>query len=226
MNYVRIKILIAEDEEILCNLLRDILEQQGYEVIQTFNGEEAVAQFFKDTEIQLVILDIMMPKLSGWQVLGEIRQVSQVPVILLTALGDSASEIKGLESGANDYISKPFSYEILCARVKAALRSAGYLNGETLQVGCMEIIEKEHQVLIEGKPIVLNHKEYQLLSYMVHNSKIVLDRDRILAAVWGYDYGGTTRTVDTHIKMLRAKLGKAGNYIKTVRGTGYRFTLE
>lgn len=223
---MQIKILVAEDELILCNLLSDILEQQGYTVIKAQDGEEALEHFFKDTEINLIILDVMMPKLDGWQVLSEIRRVSNVPVIMLTALGDSANEVKGLTCGANDYIAKPFSYEILCARIQSVLRTAGYLNEEVLRFGCMEISAQEHTVTIEGKPIALNHKEYQLLSYMVHNSRIVLDRDRILSAVWGYDYGGTTRTVDTHIKMLRQKMGPAGEYIKTVRGTGYRFLVE
>ncbi len=220
------KILVVDDDKMIRNLLCDILRNQKYEVFEAEDGMEAIRIFVEEKDFNLVLLDVMMPEMDGWQVLKEIRAISNVPVIMLTALENDDYEIKGLNNGANDYITKPFSYEVLLARIKAALRSSGFNQDEMIIAGKIEINEIEHKVYVEGEEVILNNKEYQLLTYLIKNQKIAMDRDRILVAVWGYDYEGTARTVDTHIKMIRSKLGVAGDYIRTIRGTGYCFEVH
>lgn len=220
------KILVVDDDKMIRNLLCDILRNQKYEVFEAEDGMEAIRIFVEEKDFNLVLLDVMMPEMDGWQVLKEIRAISNVPVIMLTALENDDYEIKGLNNGANDYITKPFSYEVLLARIKAALRSSGFNQDEMIIAGKIEINEIEHKVYVEGEEVILNNKEYQLLTYLIKNQKIAMDRDRILVAVWGYDYEGTARTVDTHIKMIRSKLGVAGHYIRTIRGTGYCFEVH
>jgi len=220
------KILIADDEQVLRELLSDILEQQGYKVIQTQNGEEALKEFFEEEDIDLVILDILMPKMNGWSVLREIREYSNVPVIMLTALGENKDEVEGFKNGADDYIPKPFSYEVLIARVNAQFRRNNIEQTELLLLGKISVNQLKQKVFVNGKLIQLNNKEYQLLIYLMKNKGIVLNRYQILTAIWGFDYEGNERTVDTHIKMLRAKLENCGEYVKTIRGQGYYFDCE
>lgn len=217
------KILIADDEDVIRNLLKDLLEGQNYEVLLAKDGSEAIDVFFKNSEIHLVILDVMMPKENGWSVLKTIRQYSDVPVLMLTALNDDKSEVYGLENGANDYIAKPFSYEVLMARVKVLLRDVDSRKENGITLGDVSIQTISHKVEVKGKTIYVNNKEFQLLLYLMQNNGRVLTRDQMLNYIWGYDYDGSDRTVDTHIKMLRAKLEECGSYIKTVRGNGYLF---
>jgi len=222
------KILVVDDETVIRKLLCDILQQQGFETVSASNGDEALKIFWSETELSLILLDVMMPVHDGWEVLQLIRQSSNIPVIMLTALDSTADEIKGLGMGADDYISKPFSYALLIARVKTALRKANEndLDEENIECGEMIIDDNLKRVFTKGKEVYLSHKEYQLLMYLLQNQKIVLDRETILTGVWGYDYYGTERTVDTHIKTLRAKLGCCGDYIKTLRGSGYYLECE
>lgn len=217
------KILIADDECVIRELLGDILEKQGYEVIQAKDGEEALELFFDIDDVDLVILDILMPKINGWDVLIEIREYSNVPIIMLTALGEYKDEVEGLTNGADDYIAKPFSYEVLIARVNAQFRRNSIEQTEQIEIGKISINQLRQKVYVDEKNVRLNNKEYQLLIYLVKNKNIVLNRYQILTAIWGFDYEGSERTVDTHIKMLRAKLESCGDYIKTIRGQGYCF---
>lgn len=217
------KILVADDEDVIRELLKDLLESQDYEVLLAKDGNEAIDVFFQNSNINLVILDVMMPKENGWSVLRTIRQYSDVPVLMLTALNDDKNEVFGLENGANDYIAKPFSYEVLMARVKVLLRDLDTKNETGITLGKVEIQTVSHKVIVNDETIYLNNKEFQLLLYLMQNTGRVLTRDQMLNYIWGYDYDGSDRTVDTHIKMLRAKLKECGNYIKTVRGNGYLF---
>lgn len=187
------------------------------------DGEEALDIFWKHSELSLVILDVMMPKLDGIAVLDEIRQRSEIPVLMLTALGDSESELACLKHGASDFVSKPFHYEILVERVKNLLKLTKAQSLDNIQIGILEIDPVGHKVYVNEKEVILNNKEFQLLEFMVHNQNIVLSREKILDRIWGYDYEGDIRTIDTHVKMLRANLEEAGNYIKTIRGIGYSF---
>jgi DNA-binding response OmpR family regulator len=220
------KILIAEDESVLRELLGDILEKQGYEVVLAKDGEEALKLFFDINDIDLVILDVLMPKINGWDVLIEIREYSKVAIIMLTALSEDRNEVMGLSNGADDYITKPFSYEVLIARVNAQFRRNNIDQTEMIFFENISIDQLKQKVYVNEKNIVLNNKEYQLLIYLVKNKGIVLNRYQILTTIWGFDYEGSERTVDTHVKMLRAKLGDCGEYIKTMRGQGYSFELE
>ncbi len=220
------KILIADDEEVLRELLQDILEKEGYQVLSAMDGEEALELFFETEDIDLIILDILMPKMDGWKVLGEIRYYSNVPIIMLTALGTSKDEIEGLNGGADDYIAKPFSYEVLVARVNTQFRRNNIEQTEPMEVGRLSIDQLKQKVFVDNKFIRLNNKEYHLLIYLVKNKGIVLNRYQIVTTIWGYDYEGSERTVDTHVKMLRAKLSLCGDYIKTVRGQGYCFEIN
>lgn len=217
------KILIADDDDIIRNLIKDLLEEQDYEVLIAKDGSEAIDVFFAHQEIDLVILDVMMPKLNGWSVLKEIRQHCDVPVLMLTALSDDKNEVYGLENGANDYISKPFSYEVLMARIKVLLRDVDHRRENGVSLGDITIETASHKVLVNGNEVYVNNKEFQLLLYLMQNNGRVLTRDQMLNYIWGYEYDGSDRTVDTHIKMLRAKLEEYGSYIKTVRGNGYLF---
>lgn len=218
-----VSLLVADDDELLRNLVREIFEEESYKVYDAADGEEALELFWEHSDLSLVILDVMMPKLDGMAVLNEIRNKSEIPVLMLTALGDSASELDCLRHGASDFVSKPFHYGILLERVKNLLRMTKVQDFENITVGILELNRQAHKVFVEGKEVVLNNKEFQLLELLVLNQNIVLTRDKILDRIWGYDYEGDIRTIDTHIKMLRSSLGNAGNYIKTIRGTGYCF---
>ena len=222
----KIKILVVDDEERMQKLLKDFLKMKDYEVLLAGNGEEAIDLFFKEKSIALIILDVMMPKMDGWTVLKTIREHSKVPVIMLTARSEENDELKGFDYGADEYISKPFSPKILVARVEALLRRSGVQKEELLEVGGIVIDEAAHSVSVDGKPVELSFKEYELLQYFVENKGIALSREKILNNVWNYDYFGDARTIDTHVKKLRAKLMDKGEYIKTVWGMGYKFEVE
>ena len=222
----KIKILVVDDEERMQKLLSDFLKMKDYEVLLAGNGEEAIDLFFKEKSIALIILDVMMPKMDGWTALKTIREHSKVPVIMLTARSEESDELKGFDYGADEYISKPFSPKILVARVEALLRRSGVQKEELLEVGGIVIDEAAHSVSVDGKPVELSFKEYELLQYFVENKGIALSREKILNNVWNYDYFGDARTIDTHVKKLRAKLMDKGEYIKTVWGMGYKFEVE
>lgn len=219
---MEVTILIAEDDPFLRGLIRDMLKKESYTVIEAKNGIEALQNFYDNNEIDLIILDVMMPELSGWQVLDEIRMQSDTPIVMLTALGDERNEIQGLHAGADDYITKPFSYPIFMARIKTFLRKIEKNKIATLQ--CCEIMmnKLEHKVYVKEEEVILNNKEYQLLEYFLNNKGLTLTRDMLINQVWGLDFDGESRTLDTNIKTLRAKLQDAGRYIQTIRGTGYR----
>lgn len=218
-----VSILLADDDELLRDLVRDVLEEEGYIVYQAENGEQAVDIFWKHQDISLAVLDIMMPETDGMEVLKEIRLKSDIPVLMLTALGDSTNELNCLRNGANDFVSKPFHYDVLLERIKNLLKLTKNNESEVFEIGAIKMDPLGHKVYVEGEEITLNNKEYQLLELLIHNEKIVLSRETILDRIWGFDYEGDIRTIDTHIKMLRAKLGDAGEYIRTIRGTGYCF---
>ena len=220
----KLKILVVDDESRMRKLVRDFLEKQGYEVLEAADGEEAVDIFFKEKEIALILLDVMMPKMDGWKVLREIRQYSKVPIIMLTARGDERDELLGFNLGVDEYISKPFSPKILVARVDAVLRRSGAASAEeVIEAAGIRIDKTAHQVTIDGRNVELSFKEFELLSYFVENKGIALSREKILNAVWNYDYFGDARTIDTHVKKLRSKMGEKGNLIKTIWGMGYKF---
>ncbi len=220
----KLKIMVVDDEARMRKLVRDFLEKQDYQVIEAENGEKAVDLFFDEKDIALIILDVMMPKMDGWQVTREIRQFSKVPIIMLTARADERDELLGFELGVDEYISKPFSPKILVARVNAVLRRSGKAASEdVIDVAGIRVDKAAHQVTIDGKPIELSFKEFELLQYFVENSGIALSREKILNAVWNYDYFGDARTIDTHVKKLRSKMGEKGEYIRTIWGMGYKF---
>jgi DNA-binding response OmpR family regulator len=223
----RLKILVADDESRMRKLLKDFLTKSGYEVLEAEDGEKAVDLFYSVKDIALIILDVMMPKMDGWMVCQEIRKDSNVPIIMLTAKSSEADELKGFELGVDEYISKPFSPKILVARVEAVLRrSNAALTEEVLQAGCIVIDKSAHQVSVDGENIELSYKEFELLTYFVENAGIALSREKILNNVWNYDYFGDARTIDTHVKKLRSKLGeKGGELIKTIWGMGYKFEV-
>ena len=212
----RLKVLVVDDEERMRKLISDFLKIKGYETVEAGDGEEAIDVFFADKEIALIILDVMMPKMDGWEVLKTVREHSKVPVIMLTARTEETDELKGFEYGADEYISKPFSPKILVARVEAILRRSGVNQDEVVRVGGIEVDKSAHSVKIDGKEIELSFKEYELLLYFIENKGIALSREKILNNVWNYDYFGDARTIDTHVKKLRAKMGTKGDYIKTV----------
>lgn len=220
----KLKVMVVDDEARMRKLVRDFLEKQDYQVIEAENGEKAVDIFFDEKDIALIILDVMMPKMDGWQVTREIRQFSKVPIIMLTARADERDELLGFELGVDEYISKPFSPKILVARVNAVLRRSGKAAAEdVLEVAGIRVDKAAHQVTIDGKPIELSFKEFELLQYFVENNGIALSREKILNAVWNYDYFGDARTIDTHVKKLRSKMGAKGEYIRTIWGMGYKF---
>ncbi|MDD5833561.1 MAG: response regulator transcription factor [Clostridiales bacterium] len=220
------KILIVDDEDRIRKLLRDFLSIKGYECAEAADGEKALEIFFSDRSIGLIILDVMMPKLNGWEVLKTIRETSRIPVIMLTARGEEQDELHGFELGADEYISKPFSPKILTARVDAILRRSHNTDTDILECGGVRLNKSSHTVTADGEPVDLSFKEFELLEYFINNKNIALSRDNILNNVWDYDYFGDSRTIDTHVKKLRAKLGDCGNQIKTVWGMGYKFTEE
>ena len=219
---MEVTILIAEDDPFLRGLIRDMLKKESYTVIEAKNGSEALQIFYENNGIDLIILDVMMPELSGLEVLDEIRMQSETPVVMLTALGDERSEIKGLHAGADDYITKPFSYPIFMARIKTLIRKIEKKKTATLQCGEIKINKLEHKVYVKEEEVILNNKEYQLLEYFMQNKGLTLTRDMLINQVWGLDFEGESRTLDTNIKTLRAKLQDAGRCIRTIRGTGYR----
>ena len=223
----KIKILVVDDESRMRKLVHDFLTREGYAVVEAADGEEALDIFYSDKKISLIVLDVMMPKINGWEVCREIRKISKLPIIMLTAKGDESDELNGFEIGADEYISKPFSPKILVARVTALLRRANKI-GETADIreaGGIVMDKTAHTVAIDGQNIDLSVKEFELLDYFMNNRGIALSRERILDSVWSYDYFGDARTIDTHVKKLRSKMGAKGDYIKTVWGVGYKFEI-
>ena len=221
------KILIVDDESRMRKLIRDFLERENYKIIEAADGVEAMEYFYEQKDISLIILDVMMPRMDGWQVCKEVRQNSKVPIMMLTARAEEQSELKGFELGVDEYISKPFSPKILVARVNALLKRAqNAVTDSTVNAGGIEIDKAAHIVRIDGKMVELSVKEFELLAYFLENQKLALSREKILNNVWNYDYFGDARTIDTHVKKLRSKMGEKGNYIKTVWGMGYKFEVE
>ena len=223
----RLKVLVVDDESRMRKLVRDFLVKKDFEVLEAGDGAEAIDIFFATKDIALVILDVMMPKMDGWQVCREIRSYSQVPIIMLTAKSDERDELLGFELGVDEYISKPFSPKILVARVEASLRrTSGLAADDVIRAGGIEVNKAAHEVTIDGKSIELSYKEFELLTYFMENQGIALSREKILNSVWNYDYFGDARTIDTHVKKLRSKLGAKGDYIKTIWGMGYKFEVD
>ena len=222
-----LKILVVDDESRMRKLVKDFLTKKGFTVIEAGDGEEAVDKFFEVKDIALIILDVMMPKMDGWQVCREIRQYSKVQIIMLTAKSDEKDELQGFDLGVDEYITKPFSPKILVARVEAILRRSNVLAADdTMEAGGIELNKAAHEVLIDGKSVELSYKEFELLAYFMSNQGVALSRERILNNVWNYDYFGDARTIDTHVKKLRSKLGAKGEYIKTIWGMGYKFEVD
>ena len=223
----KLKILVVDDESRMRKLVKDFLEREGHIIIEAADGMEAMDIFYENKDIALIILDVMMPRMDGWQVCREVRALSQVPIIMLTARGEERDELQGFELGVDEYISKPFSPKILVARVNAILKRGRAASSEDLiDAGVIVIDKAAHLVKIDDVPIDLSVKEFELLTYFVENQKMALSREKILNNVWDYDYFGDARTIDTHVKKLRSKLGEKGNYIKTIWGMGYKFEVE
>ena len=222
----KIKILVVDDEARMRKLVKDFLSIKGYQVLEAGDGEEAVDLFFQQKDIALILLDVMMPKMDGWEVVKTIRKYSQVPIIMLTARGEESDELQGFNLGVDEYISKPFSPKILVARVEAILRRSYGGSQDVIDVGDIHIDKTAHQVSVDGKPVDLSYKEFELMTYFAENQGIALSREKILNNVWNYDYFGDARTIDTHVKKLRSKLGEKGEYIKTIWGMGYKFEVS
>ena len=222
-----ITVLVVDDESRMRKLIKDFLRQKEYNVLEAGDGEEALEIFEENkNKIDLILLDVMMPKLDGWSVLRQVRQVSKVPVVMLTARGEEQDELFGFELGVDEYISKPFSPKILVARVQAILNRIKGSENEIKEYGGIAIDALGRVVLVDGKQVEFSLREYELLKYLIENEKIALSRDKILNSVWNYDYYGDSRTIDSHIKKIRHKLGKKGKYIETVRGIGYKFEVK
>ena len=222
----KLKILVVDDESRMRKLVKDFLVRSNFEVLEAEDGEKALDVFYSDPSISLIILDVMMPKVDGWTVCKEIRETSQIPIIMLTAKSTENDELQSFDIGADEYISKPFSPKVLVARVEALLRRSGANAGEdTLEAGGIKVDKVAHIVTIDGKPIELSFKEFELLSYFMENKGIALSREVILNHVWNYDYFGDARTIDTHVKKLRSKMGEKGETIKTIWGMGYKFEV-
>ena len=213
----KMKILVVDDESRMRKLVRDFLEREGFQVLEAGDGMEAMDIFYENRDIALMILDVMMPKMDGWQVCREVRQSSKVPIIMLTARGEERDELQGFSLGVDEYISKPFSPILRRTRDAQAQ--------ETLEAGGIELDKTAHIVKLDGEPVELSYKEFELLTYFMENQGVALSREKILNNVWNYDYFGDARTIDTHVKKLRSKLGDKGNYIKTVWGMGYKFEV-
>ena len=223
----KLKILVVDDESRMRKLVKDFLEREGHIIIEAADGMEAMDIFYENKDIALIILDVMMPRMDGWQVCREVRALSQVPIIMLTARGEERDELQGFELGVDEYISKPFSPKILVARVTAILkRGRAAASEDLIDAGVIVIDKAAHLVKIDDVPIDLSVKEFELLTYFVENQKMALSREKILKNVWDYDYFGDARTIDTNVKKLRSKLGEKGNYIKTIWGMGYKFEVE
>lgn len=222
-----LKILVVDDESRMRKLVKDFLTKKNFQVLEAGNGEEAMDIFYEEKDIALIILDVMMPKMDGWEVCREIRKNSKVPIIMLTARSDERDELLGFDLGVDEYISKPFSPKILVARVEAILRRTGQNNPEdVISAGGIVIDKAAHLATVDGKPMELSFKEFELLTYFLENQGIALSREKILNSVWNYDYFGDARTIDTHVKKLRSKMGDKGEYIKTVWGMGYKFDVD
>ena len=222
-----LKILVVDDESRMRKLVKDFLTKKNFQVLEAGNGEEAMDIFYEEKDIALIILDVMMPKMDGWEVCREIRKNSKVPIIMLTARSDERDELLGFDLEVDEYISKPFSPKILVARVEAILRRTGQSNPEdVLSAGGIVIDKAAHLATVDGNPMELSFKEFELLTYFLENEGIALSREKILNSVWNYDYFGDARTIDTHVKKLRSKMGDKGEYIKTVWGMGYKFEVD
>ncbi len=223
----RLKILVVDDESRMRKLVGDFLSKNNYEVVEAEDGVQAVDIFFEQNDIALIILDVMMPNMDGWQVCKEIREYSKVPIIMLTARSDERDELLGFELGVDEYISKPFSPKILVARVEAILRRTSQMSAdEVIEAGGIVVNKAAHSVLVDSQPVELSYKEFELLTYFMENKGIALSREKILNSVWNYDYFGDARTIDTHVKKLRSKMGQKGDLIKTIWGMGYKFEAE
>lgn len=221
-----LKILVVDDEPRMRKLVKDFLTVKGFQVIEAEDGEQAIDIFFEEKDIALILLDVMMPKMDGWEVLKTIRQYSQIPILMLTARGEEQDELQGFKLGADEYISKPFSPKILVARVEAILRRGSQGSKDVIEIGGIRIDKSAHLVEIDGVPVDLSYKEFELMTYFAENQGIALSREKILNNVWNYDYFGDARTIDTHVKKLRSKLGEKGEYIKTIWGMGYKFEVD
>ena len=222
-----LKILVADDEFRIRKLVRDYLVKSGYEVLEAADGEEAMDLFYSHKDIALLVLDVMMPKLDGWKVCEEVRAVSKVPIIMLTARSEERDELKGFALGVDEYISKPFSLKVLVARISAILRRVGGTEPEEkLSYRGIEVDRSAHRVFVDGEEIELSYKEFELLCFFMENKGIALSREKILNSVWNFDYYGNARTIDTHVKKLRSKIGPKGDYIRTIWGMGYKFEGE
>ena len=221
----QLKILVVDDEARMRKLVKDFLSVKGFTVLEASNGEEAVDLFFEQKDIALIILDVMMPKMDGWETCRTIRKYSQVPIIMLTARSEERDELQGFNLGVDEYISKPCSPKILVARVEAILRRSNAVSSDLIEIGGIRIDKAAHQVTIDGQNIDLSYKEFELLTYFVENQGIALSREKILNNVWNYDYFGDARTIDTHVKKLRSKMGEKGDYIRTIWGMGYKFEV-
>ena len=221
-----LKVLVVDDEARMRKLVKDFLSVKGFLVVEAEDGEQALEMFFAQKDIALVILDVMMPKMDGWEVCKTIRQYSQVPVMMLTARGEERDELQGFKLGVDEYVSKPFSPKILVARVEALLRRSQGTPADTSEAGGIRIDKAAHQVTIDGQPVDLSYKEFELLVFFLENQGLALSREKILNHVWNYDYFGDARTIDTHVKKLRSKMGEKGDYIKTIWGMGYKFEVN
>lgn len=221
-----LKILVVDDEPRMRKLVKDFLTVKGFQVIEAEDGEQAIDIFFEEKDIALILLDVIMPKMDGWEVLKTIRQYSQIPILMLTARGEEQDELQGFKLGADEYISKPFSPKILVARVEAILRRSSQGSKDVIEIGGIRIDKSAHLVEIDGVQVDLSYKEFELMTYFAENQGIALSREKILNNVWNYDYFGDARTIDTHVKKLRSKLGEKGEYIKTIWGMGYKFEVD
>ena len=226
MSKNKITVLLVEDEQTLAMIIKDTLEENDFIIHTANDGEEGLSLFF-ELHPDVVVADVMMPKMDGWQVCREVRETSKVPIIMLTARSEERDELQGFELGVDEYISKPFSPKILVARVNAILRRTfGTVGNDSLEAGGITIDKSAHIVKIDGTPVELSYKEFELLTYFIENQGIALSREKILNNVWNYDYFGDARTIDTHVKKLRSKLGDKGEYIKTIWGMGYKFEVQ
>ena len=222
-----LKILVVDDEERMRKILRDFLVAKDYIVLEAADGQEALEIMYTDNKIDLVILDVMMPRMDGWQCCKEIRKFSKVPIIMLTAKSDETDELLGFDLGVDEYITKPFSPKVLVARIDALLRRSNKLNdADILKAGKIEVNKTSHVVTVDKEEVDLSYKEFELLCYFMENKGIALSREKIFNSVWNYDYFGDARTIDTHVKKIRSKLGECGGYIKTIWGMGYKFEVD
>ena len=223
----KIKILVVDDESRMRKLIKDFLEREGYAILEAGDGMQAMDIFYENKDVSLIILDVMMPRLDGWEVCKEVRRSSTIPIVMLTARSEERDELKGFELGVDEYISKPFSPKILVARVNALLKRVKGVGADSvIDAGGIAVDKAAHIVKVDGEQIELSVKEFELLVYFLENQKMALTREKILNHVWDYDYFGDARTIDTHVKKLRSKLGEKGNYIKTIWGMGYKFEVE